>query len=416
MKKIILLLLLFMPLTLGARSLDYEKMEISLLSIGPGDELFFRWGHSCFVVKIPGRTPALYDYGVFSFEQEDFFINFAQGIMNYTSSRSNAAAYIKHITGTNRSLTEQVLDLTPRQKKQIYEMLLTSLRPENRIYAYDHYKNNCVTRLTDFLDEVTDGQYYKGSEVSTGRTFRDFSRDYLYNDFPLSAFISFVQGGKTDREITIKESLFLPWKTKEWTDSVVISDEAGTRNLVKETNIIYEAVGRIPVEPNSPKGILRALAAGLVFMILLLLLKFLAEKKKFIEKIYALLLTFSGLIGGLMGSLLFFMSFFSGHYYIHNNWNLILISPLCFFLIIIGIKKLRGKKSAETLKTGYFNIIALACLIVIILKLTGIIIHENGDTLALLLPAVLAESSLCTLIKSRIKKSSAELSTASVAV
>src|SRR5215212_1211669 len=69
---------------LAAPSRADTTVRIYLLTMGPGDEVWEKFGHNAIWVHDPqrGADPA-YNYGMFDFRQENFVLNFARGRMNY---------------------------------------------------------------------------------------------------------------------------------------------------------------------------------------------------------------------------------------------------------------------------------------------------------------------------------------------
>ena len=55
------------------------------------------------------------------------------------------------ITQRDQQLIEQVLNLSIA-KKDIIGTTNTNLLPENRVYRYDHFKDNCATRIRDLIE------------------------------------------------------------------------------------------------------------------------------------------------------------------------------------------------------------------------------------------------------------------------
>ena len=54
--------------------------EISIITVGPGNVLFEAFGHSAIRVKDPVlRMDAVYNYGLFDFNQPNFYLNFIKG-------------------------------------------------------------------------------------------------------------------------------------------------------------------------------------------------------------------------------------------------------------------------------------------------------------------------------------------------
>jgi hypothetical protein len=58
--------------------------------MGPGDELYFWWGHIALIIEdsVTSRS-RFYDYGIFSFQNDNFFSNFAFGRLLYSCGSSS---------------------------------------------------------------------------------------------------------------------------------------------------------------------------------------------------------------------------------------------------------------------------------------------------------------------------------------
>ncbi|WP_187759706.1 DUF4105 domain-containing protein [Thiospirochaeta perfilievii] len=383
--KILILLLLFSTFT----QLYSSETKIYLATIGPGDDIFLRWGHFAIVVDYPEKKDLLFDYGNFSFSQDEFVPNFIKGIMTYLKLRKSADYELRAYTLENRDIILQELNLTPKQVDIYIEKLLNEVKPENRYYQYDHYYNNCVSQMSDFLDNLTDGEFYKGTSKLTGRSFRDLSRDYVSSNYLYNTLIMFVLGSKVDYNITQKESMFLPDYTAKRADEVYISNgNGGKKPLVRDKIILNRSKGRDPVIVNAkPKVVLNLIIGSILALISLGLSRF--------RKVSNIMQVLVGLIFGLAGSLLFFMSFFTEHYYIHNNWNLIMINPLTISLFISGVLKLtkRFKNLGYRISSLYIDSTLLLIAFMLVLKATGLIVQGNGEIIALIAPLYLVNSS-----------------------
>lgn len=54
-------------------------------------------------------------------------------------------------------ITEQVLNLTQEEKEHIWDALLINYRPENRVYRYNFFFDNCATRPAAILERRSTG-------------------------------------------------------------------------------------------------------------------------------------------------------------------------------------------------------------------------------------------------------------------
>lgn len=395
-----LLILLFLSFSLfpSEISKNMEDVKIQLVTLGPGNEIFLRWGHFGIIIDYPdesSRNDIFFDYGTFSFEQKDFVKNFINGVMTYSKEGSYAEFVMDYYTDTNRTIILQELNLTTEQKNQYIDQLLSEMRPENKYYQYDQYKNNCVSEMINYLDYLIDGQFFKGSSNRTGRSFRDLSRDYVSSNYFYNLLIMFVLGSKVEYNITDQESMFLPDYAMNWADQVVITDNEGNEKpLVKNRVVLNESEGRDPVIVNATQKTLLNMFIGIIMALISILI----SRSKILKRVTFLI---AGLLLGFAGIILFFMAFFTGHYYIHNNWNLIMINPLSLTIAIGAIlsftKRFRDK--GNRLIQLYIDITLIFTVAMVILKSIGLIYQQNGEIIALLLPVMIANSSLKTLLK-----------------
>ena len=80
------LILLFSFIQLNAQQLS-PKATVSVVTCGPGSELYSAFGHSAFRVFDPILgLDKIYNYGTFDFNAPNFYLNFAKGKLIYLLS------------------------------------------------------------------------------------------------------------------------------------------------------------------------------------------------------------------------------------------------------------------------------------------------------------------------------------------
>ena len=100
-----LLLLLFCPLLFAKNKHNEDYLDVYLMIVGPGPELYTYFGHVGFLVRDNNReTYYLYDYGNFSFKEDHFYKNIAMGRLNYKMMRMFADPYLEYIKGEDRDI------------------------------------------------------------------------------------------------------------------------------------------------------------------------------------------------------------------------------------------------------------------------------------------------------------------------
>ena len=309
----------------------WDGCEVSLLTIGSGDPLYSWFGHSAFLVSTPDGRNVTFDYGTFSFNDEDFFVNFAFGRLWFLCLSSNAEYQLQDISEEGRSVTKVVLPLTAEQKKAVIGFLNANSRRENRTYLYHHYEDNCATRLRDIIDWTTDGAFKTWAQSVSGLTFRQqASRALSRNPFVLWG-LDFLQSGNIDKSATLWDEMFLP--------EVLEKGVMAYFSLEKET--ILNGSGNYSETSDKPQSnILFSLLMGLVLGGVSLALILPGYRRA--NYIYSGVVE---IVFGLLGSVLFFMMFFTNHDVTWCNENLIFVNPLLLVLAVFSFMATCKKKA-----------------------------------------------------------------------
>jgi hypothetical protein len=229
-------------LNLGQRSLSQDScdLRISLLTCSPGDELYSTFGHSALRVSdsVTGRD-VVFNYGTFNFAEPGFYMKFVRGKLLYYLSTEDFMAFAEAYRLDNRSIIEQVLNLTCAEKEQLVDALLENLQPENRAYKYDFLFDNCTTRLRDLIEKMSHEKVSYPKIIEEGTRFRDLIHIYLnHSNQHWSKFgIDLLLGAKTDAVMTNREAMFLPDYLMKGLDS----SRAGAESLVAGKSLLFKA-------------------------------------------------------------------------------------------------------------------------------------------------------------------------------
>lgn len=216
MKKVFLFVISIFAFTVSAKAQQQfqltQNAQISVLTIAPGNELVDSFGHSAFRVRDPFLSvDYVYNYGSYDFNTPNFYGKFAQGKLLYDLVISRYDQFIYSYTSQNRTVVEQILNLTTEEKQTFFEFLQNNARPENKSYLYDFFFDNCATRLHDVSDEILlEKIQFNYTFDETDLTFRDLIHQNL-NKQPWGKFgIDIALGSVIDRKATPQEYLFLP--------------------------------------------------------------------------------------------------------------------------------------------------------------------------------------------------------------
>lgn len=320
---------------------DGENLTLKIAVIGPGDELYFWWGHIALVIEDSdtGRG-RFYDYGIFSFDNENFFLNFAFGRLIYCCGASPVANNIKIYENTNRDITLYTLDVLPEKRIEVRDFAQRNILPENRDYSYHHFEDNCSNRIRDIIDIVTDGQFSQEHKKTPGRyTLRQHVRRHTWFNPPVDWALNFWMGQVIDTPITTWDEMFLPSEVGRNIEDFWYTDAKGARRkLVASVETVFKSKGR-PVVLDVPRAQWpRELLFSVLLSALFYFFFFLQEKGYHAGKILAgTALSVSGFILGIASLMLYFLNIFTNHDYTYQNYNMLFATPLIIACFPLGI-------------------------------------------------------------------------------
>ncbi len=299
-------------------------MEIWLVTYGPGEISWQRFGHNAIWVRDEAAgLNHVFNFGFFDFEQESFYLRFLLGKLWYFSAAQAAEREFSQYISENRSIRAQKLDLNEAQALKLADYLLGEIQEENRYYLYDYYTNNCSTRVRDALDLALDGALFEHySNEPAGQNWRDHTRRLTKADFWLYLGLEVGLGSAIDRKISRWEEFFIPSELAVAMNGFEVYGPDGGRPLVSEEVMLYTSSLAPPPESTAnwwPRYLLLSvflLAAGWLFCVLVPTFTAFRLARAWL------------LVAGLAGSLLVFFWFFTDHQAARWNLNLLLFNPL----------------------------------------------------------------------------------------
>ena len=378
-----------------------NDLTIKIAVMGQGDELYFWWGHIALVIDdVRTKESRFYDYGLFSFDNDNFFLNFAFGRLWYSCGVSQSEYNIASYIHTNRDVVLYTLDISPEKREEARQYAERSILPENRNYLYHHFKHNCAHPILDIIDLVTDGQFKKQFTAEPGRfTLRQHVRRHTWYSPVIDWILNFWMGQDIDTPLTVWDELFLPAEIGSRISDFTYIDSRGiSRPLVSDVEVVYQAQGRPAILDFPRKQWLRELAFSL-FLSLILGCLFHLQKKFPARGQVALGIAHSlfGLIFGGAGLVLFFMSFFTSHDYTYHNANLLFANPLLLIVVPLGIRYAASRNYDSRLRSEFllrllWLLVALGVFASMLIKLLPQFWQQNLTDQMLILPIALTLS------------------------
>ncbi len=225
----LVLALLFLSAPARAQAVEWRKMRevaastaaqgqhypvVELMTMGVGSLIWERHGHIalCVVYENP-EEDSCYNYGVADFQHPlGMAAGFFRGTHSFWVDKMAPDNMLWVYLHFDRTVWVQPLPFDDAQKKQVIDKLESDIRLENRYYAYDHFWDNCTTRVRDIIDNATGHALLTMKEPSDGKTYRDLARDGFYgvgHYVPL-IITDLAMGRVTDRVPSYWERMFLP--------------------------------------------------------------------------------------------------------------------------------------------------------------------------------------------------------------
>jgi len=302
----------------------FDSVEVSLLTCQPHDEIYSLYGHTAIrwhnLHRGKANEDLAFNYGVFDQRKPFFVLRFVFGLTDYELGVLPYNLFLREYRYFGSMVTEQVLNLTSNEKALLYHALAENLRPENSVYRYNYFHNNCTTKARDIIERCISGKVEYAERKDFTPTYRDLVHDMTRNH-PWARFGNdLLLGIMADQPTDRRQQEFLPNQLMYDFDHAQIYNDGLYRPLVKERRTAVPGGVQIiktgfPLSPS---------ACAIILTIIALIIFFAEWKLKRSFLPWDLLLM---LITGTIGILLTLM-IFSKHPTVSLNLQILLFNPL----------------------------------------------------------------------------------------
>ena len=362
------------------------NLRVDLYTYGPGAVYWERFGHDALVITDTASGEAYaFNYGLFDFEQKDFYFNFARGIMIYRAAAWPAADDIQEYSGEGRSITDQHLDLTPAQRAALRDFLVWNVQPEHSRYRYRYFADNCTTRVRDALDKVLGGtlETQLTGPAAHGETYRSETDRLMAGQPWLMYLLDVGLGPYADQPLTRWTGAFIPARLMEELRGVHGTDGAP---LVQSETVL--APQRLPSPPaHAPDMRWPLLIAGLVLGVALFASAWLRDQYDIERWWFAIVGTLYALLAGIAGALMLVLWFGTAHRAAWANENLWLFNPLAWLAIPALLRVRRPGASTTRLGIAIAALMTLLSVFALFSKLLPAFPQQNLPWILFALPA-----------------------------
>lgn len=314
-----------------------QTPRIGVVTMQPGQEFWSRFGHDALVVLDPVSGKAIsYNFGFFDPTEPDFIARFLRNDMRYRLMAMPFEDDMAIYSYEGRGVEVQWLDLTAAQASQLAESLRINALPENAFYRYQYFDDNCATRVRDAIDRTLGGALRRQSEGrSHGNTLRSEALRLSKPDLWMWVMMDLLMGPETDKPVPVWAESYVPARLADALREV--KNDQGRPLVQTERELLPHRIAPAPQATPLPWWPWALVGLGLGIA-----LAWIGDRSPRVLAVVALPLW--GALG-VVGALLLYAWFGTGHTYTWANRNLLLFNPLCLLLWFGGWRALRGRET-----------------------------------------------------------------------
>ncbi len=314
-----------------------DSIELSLLTCTPNQRIYGLYGHTALRLHdLKTGEDWAFNYGVFNFNTSFFVLRFIFGLTDYELAPMPMKYFREEYVRMKCRVTEQVLNLTAEEKQRMIAALNDNYLPQNRVYRYNYFYDNCTTRARDMIERNVSGSvdYGKGDgNGGDGPSYREMVHHYTAQHPWAALGNDLCLGFKADRPTSWRKQQFLPERLMEdFSKAKFVSPDGKVRPAVAATRIVTMG-GQQTVEEEFPLS--PTACAFILFGLTLFICAIELKKRKIIRAYDALLMVVQGVSGIIITALLF-----SEHPTTSTNLQILLLNPLP---LVFLYKTLKGK-------------------------------------------------------------------------
>jgi len=302
--------------------------QISVVFIGPGDDVYTLYGHTVLTVRRPGEAQAdarTYNFGATDFEAEGYVKRFATGRVEFWGTAAPYGELMKTWGRQDRTVVRYPINLSPDAARRLALRLEHDVQPVHSHFTYDTFRANCATKIRDLLDTYTGGAVFAAlGDVHNGRSYRDDVKAAFAGRTGLLMLTEIVPGVSLDAPRTHWEQAFLPAHLERGLVSV---DLPNGGPLLGASMVDHSRIGPDPRDgwPHIAQAVL------IFFTCLAVLLAYLAPRLSARARGY--ILSTGVTAYALLGLLLIAVHTTTDWSDLKDNWLLAVVLPLDAFLL-----------------------------------------------------------------------------------
>ncbi len=349
------------PLDTGKLKTEHDSIRFSLLTCAAGEEIYSLFGHTA--IRYENYTRGIdlvFNYGVFDFDTPNFVLRFALGETDYQLGINDYQMFAAQYFQMGRDVWQQELNLYPKEKEKLAALLKENYKPQNRVYRYNFFYDNCATRPRDLIEKAIEGNVQYADDMSTPDTntsFRDILHTYS-KGHPWSRLgMDLCMGAKADLPINRRTMMFVPFYLQEYFGQAQIKDNNGMlRPLVLRESKILDTNNTL--QDNKTPDFTPQQLAWILLILVNAITAYGCMRRKSLWGIDLVLF----LAAGVAGCILAFLALFSQHPAVSPNYLLFVFHPLHLLCLPCMLNRVRKRRLSRYMMA---NLVVLTFFIVL---------------------------------------------------
>ena len=304
-----------------------DSVELSLLTCSPHEEIYSLYGHTAIRYHdLRTGEDMVFNWGIFNFKAPHFVLRFIFGLTDYELGLMPFDRFCEYYRKWGSSVTEQVLNLTANEKRNLIQAMSENYLPQNRTYRYNFFFDNCATRPRDMIINNVKGKVEYALIEYDQPTFREMIHRCTEHHEWATCGNDLLLGVRADKKTSREEQEFLPGNLQfDFDHAQIRAIDGSIRPLIKERRIAVKPGVQMREKdfPLSPRECACVLLAVTVILAL-----WEWKRKKVFAWFDALLMLFMGLAGCVLTVMIF-----SQHPATSINLQLLLFNPVHLFFL-----------------------------------------------------------------------------------
>jgi hypothetical protein len=186
--------------------------QVSLLTFGPGEDLYSVFGHTAIRLYDPARgQDVTYGWGGFRFAENNFYVKFLRGTLPYYIDAYDMNLMVYAYRTENRQHSGAGTEFVGCAETAAASGTGYKHAATEPTYQYKFFYDNCASRPRDVITlSCGDSLTIPSRNVQTGKSYRDWMNDYLGEKPWAKLGMNLAIGQPADEQTDGWHAMYLP--------------------------------------------------------------------------------------------------------------------------------------------------------------------------------------------------------------